>query len=280
MTIEIFFTKSLNLIIKRPYFLLRRIYIFFKTTANKSGSKKECNICGKTLNNFLPYRSHIKTDKYTEMLDYVGSDILNFSCVHCYCNDRERHLFMYFDKLGLWKEFSDKKILHFAPEYSLSKKIKTKKPSKYIRCDYYPDYLYEGDNDVLKVDATNIQFNDNSFDIILCNHVLEHITDYKKAISEIYRVLNFNGIAILQTPYSKTLKKNFEDPGIKSESQREVFYGQFDHVRVFSEKQFLNDLSNVGFKLNIQKHNLNFDKNVSYRYGVNEKEDLIMVTKI
>tara|TARA_B110000902_G_scaffold241611_1_gene292133 strand:- start:90 stop:932 length:843 start_codon:yes stop_codon:yes gene_type:complete len=279
MTIKLFFTKAINLSIKRPFFLIKRIYIFLEIIVNKSGRRKECNVCGKTLNNFLPYKNNYKLDKYTEMLDYVGSDIKNFSCVHCRSHDRERHLFMYFDKLNLWKEFSNKKILHFAPEAHLSKKIKEIGPSLYLKGDFNPDYLFEGDSEILNIDATDIKYNDEYFDFLICNHVLEHVVEYKKAFSEIYRVLTKNGIAILQTPYSQTLSKNFEDTGILTSLQRDTFYAQHDHVRVFSEKQFFNDLKEAGFSLNIQKHDSLFDADTSFRFGVNKLEDLIMVKK-
>ena len=278
--LKLFIIKTINLTIKRPFFLVKRLFIFIGTIINKSGKRKECNVCGKTQNNFLPYRPNYKLDAYNKILDWVGSDVKNIACVHCRSHDRERHLFMYFDALNLWSEFSNKKILHFAPEAHLSKKIKEIEPSLYVQGDFKPDHLFEGNSEILNIDATDIKYNDEYFDFLICNHVLEHIVDYKKAFSEIYRVLKKNGIAILQTPYSRTLSKNFEDPGIQTNLQREVLYGQHDHVRVFSEKQFFNDLNEAGFTLNIQKHDSLFDGNTSFRHGVNKLEDLVLVKKI
>ena len=88
-----------------------------------------------------------------------------------------------------------------------------------------------------------------------------------------------NGIAILQTPYSKLLKKNFEDCNLVTDEIRLYFYGREDHVRIFSEENLFNDLKDVGFKLNIIRNNKLFSNIECKYFGVNPKEDLIMVIK-
>jgi len=98
-------------------------------------------------------------------------------------------------------------------------------------------------------------------------------------LDELFRVLKPGGIAILQTPYSTVLKSNFEDENINNEALRLSFYAQKDHVRIFGHEQFLTDLAKTGFDLNIIKHNDCFSSDETSRYGVNEKEDLIMVIK-
>lgn len=243
--------------------------------ANSFSSRKECNVCEKSFYSFTKWNNGTKgLSSYERGLDTVGSDIDNFGCMYCGAHDRERHLFMYFDKLNLWDVIPNSRLLHFAPENNLSQKIESLSPEKYIKADFYPT-----DVGVQKVDATAIPYGDNEFDIVLCNHVLEHIPNFQKALDEIYRIIKPNGIAILQTPFSKTLAKHFEDDGIKTDELRRIFYGQNDHVRRFGEKQFFKDLEMTGFELDIKEHNSFFKNADSFRYGVNHKEDLVKVIK-
>lgn len=131
-----------------------------------------------------------------------------------------------------------------------------------------------------KIDATRLPFDDEYFEAIIASHILEHIPDYQKALAEIFRVcLMPGGIAILQTPFSRLLKYNFEDENVQSEDQREFFYGQCDHVRVFGEHQFISDLKNSGFELQIRKHKQLFEQDLASLYSVNQHEDLIQVIK-
>ncbi|WP_185739494.1 class I SAM-dependent methyltransferase [Gramella sp. Hel_I_59] len=242
---------------------------------NKRGGKRKCNICGNNFKEFIKYHGGNKRiPEFRKRLDLVDSDRDNFGCPYCYSFDRERHLFLYFDKLNMWEKLSNSRILHFAPEKNLHQKIEGLKPKKYVMADYVPK-----SDKIEMLDATNISYADNSFDFIICNHVLEHIPDYKRAMHEIYRVLASNGVAILQTPYSKVLSSNFEDENLNTEEQRLFFYGEKDHYRIFSEFEFFEDLKNEGFSLDIVKHTSVFSKDVSFYYGVNRKEDLIRVIK-
>jgi ubiquinone/menaquinone biosynthesis C-methylase UbiE len=88
---------------------------------------------------------------------------------------------------------------------------------------------------MVAMDITNIRFPDNSFDVIICNHVLEHVIDDGKAMSELYRILNPGGWAILQVPISLTLKNTHEDFSITTITGREQAFGQEDHVRIYAE---------------------------------------------
>ncbi|MBQ4819232.1 methyltransferase domain-containing protein [Aquimarina sp. MMG016] len=181
---------------------------------------------------------------------------------------------MFFDELNLWSLITNNEVIHFAPEKNLSPKIEEYSPSKYVKGDLYP-----ANDTIQKIDLTNIPYEDETFGLFLCNHVLEHVPDYKKAMQEIFRVLRPGGTAILQTPYSKLLKNNFEDEGINTDELRLIFYGQEDHARYFSETQFLQSLMECGFELQIVKHSDLFDADKATYYGVNKNEDLIRVLK-
>jgi hypothetical protein len=95
-------------------------------------------------------------------------------------------------------------------------------------------------------------------------------------LQEISRVLKVNSIAILQTPYSELLHNHFEDPGINTNELRLLFYGQEDHVRIMSKKQFFDELAQY-FTVNIIKNQSFFSDEDCTKYGVNSREDLIMV---
>ena len=190
--------------------------------ANSLGSSRKCYICGNTFSYFTKYRGGIKNiSEIGKKLKTVGSDVDNFGCLYCGCHDRERHLVMFFDKLMLWENMKNGKILHFAPERQLAKKIGEQIPLEYIKADLFPT-----NQDIKKIDATAIPFGDDTFDFLIGNHILEHIPDYRNVLSEFNRVLTPGGTAILQTPYSKLLRYNFEDDGIDSDALRLFFHGQ------------------------------------------------------
>lgn len=260
--------------IYRKYFKksITKLKLINNTSFN-FGDKKQCYICKKKFGRFGKFRNGSKdiTD-YIDRLHVVGSDVDNFRCYFCGCHDRVRHLFMYFDKINFWKKFNNAKILHIAPEIELMNKIKEFNPKEYVLGDLNPY-----NSSFKKIDVTLIPYEDAYFDVLICNHVLEHVPDYLKALNEIKRVLKPNAAAILQIPYSLLLEKNFEDNGINSNSLRLFFYDQEDHVRVFSKKNFINDLEQLGFRLDILEHNKLFDSEEFKIYGVNKEEDLILV---
>ena len=216
--------------------------------ANGFGNKRQCYVCEKTFYKFTKFRGGSKNQsQFRIKLVIVGSDVDNYGRMYCGSNDRERHLFMFFDKLMLWQHMKDARILHFAPEKHLRLKISQLRPLEYVMADLYPK-----DRDIKKIDATAIPFSNDMFDFVIANHILEHIPDYHKALSEFYRILKPGGIAILQTPYSRILKNNFEDEGIDSDELRLIFHGQEGHVRTFGEHQFLKSLEEAGFILRIK----------------------------
>ncbi len=203
----------------------------------------------------------------------VGSDVENFVCNFCGCHDRERHLFMYFDQLQLWPNIKGANILHFAPEPRLATRIVVEQPSTYVKADLSPS-----STDICPIDITKIPFQAQSFDFVICNHVLEHVPDDNKALEEIHRILKPNGHVILQTPYSDLLENSFCDPAINTDDLRDHFYGEKDHVRIYGQDLFLK-IKDAGFNLQIAKHNEVFPNIDAFFYGVNPKENLIYARK-
>lgn len=200
----------------RPFFTL-----FYK------GTKYKDPIDGKGFRKFLPYGYG------TQRPNVLSPSTLSL--------ERHRLLWLY---LKNETDFftAPKKVLHMAPEQCFLKRFKKLKNLDYTTADLYSPIV-----DV-KADILDLPFNDNSFDIVFCNHVLEHITDDKKAMQELYRVLKPNGMGIFQIPQDITLEKTYEDFSITSPEERAKHFGQYDHVRVYG-KDYFNRLRVVGFKV-------------------------------
>ncbi len=237
-----------------------------------------CIICfNKTLGFF--YHKSEKTSeleilsKYNCVVDHIESH----TCPICGCSEKERNIFLYFNKLGIWNEInSSTKVLHLAPNAYVHLGLETRKAIT-TSGDLHPENFRI--KDIQKLDVTCLPFDDNSFDIILCNYVLEYIENDMTAMRELYRVLTPNGKAILQTQYSKDIETTFEDSSISTPSDRYVNFGKESLVRIYSQKDFLNRLSLAGFTLNIvPSRSLFSDEEVEY-YGVKREEDLILCTK-
>ena len=135
------------------------------------------------------------------------------------------------------------RVLHFAPEQAFVQKFKKQKNLTYTTTD-----LNSPIADV-KADICDLPFKDDSFDFIICNHVLEHIPDDTKAMQELYRVLAPSGTAVVQVPYDAKREITFEDNTITDQSERTRIFGQYDHLRVYGMDYF-KKLSSIGFDVN------------------------------
>ena len=134
------------------------------------------------------------------------------------------------------------KVLHIAPEQAFYKRFKKLKNIDYITADLYSPLA-----DV-KADITNLPFDDNEFDVIFCNHVLEHIPDDTKAMQELYRVMKPGGFGIFQVPLDENSKDTFQDDSITDPDERTRIFGQYDHVRVYGTDYF-DKLRSIGFSV-------------------------------
>jgi len=158
----------------------------------------------------------------------------NVKCHKCGSLERHRLLWKYFnERTDLFKANKKIRLLHFAPEKIFYDIFSTNQNIEYFPCDLLPErYAYEGNVKVKKADITNIPFEENYFDVIICSHVLEHIPDDALAMSELYRVLKKEGWAILQVPIDYNRETTFEDFSITTPKGREKAFGQNDHVRM------------------------------------------------
>lgn len=134
------------------------------------------------------------------------------------------------------------KVLHFAPEQEFYKRFKKQTNIEYTTTDLLSPLA-----DV-KADICNLPFEDNSYDIIFCNHVLEHIPDDTKAMQELFRVLKPGGMGIFQIPQDLSRAKTFSDDTIVDQKERAKIFGQYDHVRVYG-RDYFDKLRSIGFKV-------------------------------
>lgn len=165
-----------------------------------------------------------------------------------------------------------KKVLHFAPEQCFLKRFK-----KLDHLDYTTTDLLSPIADV-KADICNLPFKNNSYDIILCNHVLEHIPDDTKAMQELYRVMKPGGYGIFQIPQDLSREKTFEDDSITDKAERAKIFGQYDHVRVYG-RDYFDKLRSIGFKVEQVDYTAQLTENEIDKYRLAKGEIIPVVYK-
>jgi len=203
------------------------------------GFKYHCNFCNGHFRKLL--QVGLKNDI---AINLIGGGLRYSLCPRCHSSDRERLVYWYIvNKTNILHSQKTIKLLHIAPEKNLQKALKASTKIKYISGDLNPLVADR------KIDITDINFEDDYFDFIICN-VLEHIVDDQKAMREFFRVLRPKGFAILQVPISKKAKETFENFTITSPEEREKYFGQKDHVRIYG-KGYRKRLEDVGFKVNL-----------------------------
>ncbi len=217
------------ILIKMSYWVRPLLAFYLK------GLKYTDPIDGKSFRKFLPYGYGIQRP------NVLSPGTLSL--------ERHRLLWLYlqnetdFFKPELVSESTKLRVLHMAPEQCFLKRFKKLQHIDLVTADLYSPIV-----DV-KADILDLPFDDNSFDIIFCNHVLEHIEDDKKAMQELYRVLKKGGVGIFQIPQDYSRKKTYEDFSITSPEERAKHFGQYDHVRVYGSDYF-DRLRAVGFTVN------------------------------
>lgn len=206
-------------------------------------------------------------------LDVVGSDVDHHECPRCGSHDRERHLLLYMRASGILPGLRRMRVLHFAPEKWLSRAIVEESPVDYVRCDLHPQSA-----DIQKVDMLDMPFDDGFFDLVIANHVLEHVEDDLRAVREVHRVLNRGGRAILQVPYSSVLTRTWSDPGIVAERLRKQAFGQEDHVRMFG-RDVCDRISSSGLVSEVVSHEGLLGDVDAMEVGVNPEEPFFLFRK-
>ena len=179
------------------------------------------------------YTDPIDGKSYRKFLPYGYEKIRkNVLAPGTFSLERHRLFWIYLKNETDFFSSTKKKLLHFAPEQAFVSQFKKIKNLEYTTTDLKSPLA-----DV-KADICNLPFKDNEFDYIFCNHVLEHIPDDTKAMSELFRVLAPNGIGIFQIPQDLSREVTFEDYSITDPKERAKIFGQYDHVRVYGRDYF------------------------------------------
>jgi SAM-dependent methyltransferase len=196
------------------------------------GSRVTCPLCDESFGSFAPFGNPRRD---------------NARCHRCGSLERHRWLWLFLrDHTDLLKGDHSLAVLHFAPERLLGERLCRCPHINYKAADLAPSFYNGRGVAVERMDVTNIPYPDGCFDVVLCNHVLEHVPDDVRAMGEIFRVLRAGGWAVLQVPTDPERDRTYEDFSITTEEGRTRAFGQKDHVRWYG-RDYCVRLANVGF---------------------------------
>ena len=234
------------------HFFLRIFSLFLR------GNKFEDPINGKTYRKLLPY-GRLKPRE-----NAIAPDSLSL----------ERHRLMWLFLKNKTNFFTDKlKFLHIAPEYCFIKIFKGMKNLDYLTADLISPWAD------IKMDVHEIPFEENTFDVIICNHVLEHVDDYNKVMREFFRVMKPGGWGIFQVPIDYNNPNTIEDKSITDPRERERLYWQSDHLRLFG-RDYGKRLAAAGFNVTESNYINEIDPQLVERYALDKNEIIYFCQKI
>ena len=221
------------------------------------GDKVECPICDHHFSNFLPYGVHPRP---------------NALCPKCLSLERHRLMWLYLNrKTHFFK--SEYRLLHVAPEQVFYKLFRNQKNLNYLTIDL------ESPLADIKMNLEEMTFDNEEFDVIFCNHVLEHVNNDAKALSEIYRVLRKGGFAILQSCIDYNREKTYEDPAITDPKDREREFWQKDHLRLYG-MDYGSRLKSAGFEVEESHFIDEFTPEEIDRYKLTSEEIIFIGRKL
>lgn len=219
------------------------------------GNQVQCPVCNSQYSKFLPYGRIARA---------------NALCPNCLSLERHRLIWLYLRENTNF--FTAKlKVLHIAPEHCFVDRFETLPNLEYITADI------ESPLAKVKMDVHEIPFPENTFDVIFCNHVLEHVDNDIQACSEFNRVLKPSGWGILQSPVYNLIE-TIEDKSITDPAERERLFGQRDHVRKFG-KDYAARLRNSGLKIEENDFVKKLDANQVQRFALAPEETVFICKK-
>jgi SAM-dependent methyltransferase len=223
------------------------------------GNKFTDIIDGKSFRMFLPYGYG------TQRNNVLSPSTLSL--------ERHRLLWLYLkNETDFFTSAEKIKVLHFAPEQEFYKRFKKQSNLEYTTTDLLSPLA-----DV-KADICNLPFQDNSYDIILCNHVLEHIPDDTKAMQELYRVMKPGAMGIFQIPQDLNRAVTFSDDTITDQKERAKIFGQYDHVRVYG-RDYFDKLRSIGFRVDEVDYTKTISADLVEKYCLAKGEIIPIVYK-
>jgi SAM-dependent methyltransferase len=230
-----------------------------------AGNSVVCPICNASFKEFGVQGSEKRT---------------NARCLSCGSLERHRLLWKYlYANTNIFTSTQKITVLHVAPEKCFYDAFSKSKNITYVPCDLYPEvYDYNGKVKISRVDVTNIPFDDGYFDVIVCNHVLEHVTNDTLAMAELFRVMKTGGWGIFQVPIDYTRQKTYEDDTIITPEGRKKAFGQGDHVRIYGN-DYKERLAHAGFSVKEDGYVNTFTKEQLAKYALMTLEMIYYCTK-
>jgi SAM-dependent methyltransferase len=246
---------------KLPRPLLIRLSYLFKKIAPivYKGNNVECPVCNRSYSKFLSYGSSIAHRE-------------NVLCPGDLTLERHRLMWLYLKDHSDFFTSNKLNVLHIAPEQCFHQRFKQQENLNYLTGDLVSPIAD------LHFDLHQIPLEENRFDVVFCNHVLEHVNDANQCMRELYRVMKPGGWGIMQVPQDFDREITFEDSSITSEEDRERYYWQKDHVRLFG-KDYPNWLENAGFNVEVFEKEKFYSSSQINRFRLQEKEILYIVHK-
>lgn len=196
------------------------------------GRGRECPVCGTKRRKFLPYGYVVSRD--------------NALCTNCLSLERHRLLWLWLQRESDLFE-KRPRLLHVAPEVCLMRHLRRAYKVGGNAVDYVTADLESPLAD-LHFDIQLIPLADESFDVIFCNHIMEHVEDDRRAMRELYRVMRRGGWGVILSPVELSRATTFEDDSITDEAERTRIFGQYDHRRVYG-RDYADRLRGVGFEV-------------------------------
>lgn len=238
------------------------------------GDKVYCLYCKKTFGKFM--QEGVKSPAFLKYKVAGGGYKLNVQCPNCFSVDRSRLLYLFFQiRTEVYKKKTS--ILHISPNKEIARVLKGETITQTVG-SIEPEMYMEFNP--IHLDVQKMKLPDNSFDVVICCHVIEHVDDDVKAMSEIYRVLKPGAFAVLQVPLALNLEKTIEDKTLKTNKERKLMFGQVDHVRLYG-LDYLEKLKSVGFRVELDNPYKNkwLPENELARHRLDPLEDVIVARK-
>jgi SAM-dependent methyltransferase len=229
----------------------RKAFLRVSAVTN-AGDRVECPCCGKHMRKFARFHG------------------VNDQCPGCGSLMRQRAIQLYLRDVLCVQERDDD-VLHVGPGPALVHWFTSLERLRYVTLDLDSPLA------MVRRDATNLPFDDDSFDLLVCLHVLEHIEEDRKAMREFFRVLVPGGRAVIQVPPSD-LDETFEDPELTTPEERERVFGQSDHVRICG-RDYADRLAEAGFVVSEEDYVERLEPPQRTRFGLRTGEPFFVCTK-
>ena len=220
----------------------RRVFYF--------GTAEKCDFCGSSVRTFLPNGNTFPI--LTERQVVGGMQRPNDRCPVCHAQDRTRLMQYYLEhRLGAGRgRDATLRVLNVAPDRGLVFWFQRIAGIDYTGCDL-DAARYSHVKNFVEADLTDLPFDDDGFDVVICSHVLEHVPDDAKAMQEIFRVLKPGGQALLLVPLATDGGVTDEDPSVSDPRERERRFGQWDHIRLYERGDFVARIEQAGFAVEL-----------------------------